>query len=545
MVDTATFWVFTAGYVVITLFLAYYGWKKTKSSEDFLLAGKNVSPWIIGLSYGSTFISTSAIVGFGGVAAQLGMGLMWLVFLNIALGILIAFVVFGKPTRRLGQRLKAMTFPDLIGKRYNSAFMQYATGILILVSMPLYSSAVLIGGSQFINVTLNVDYNVALLGFALITALYVVVGGLLAVMYTDAFQGGVMIVGMSLILVITFSLLGGVDHAIAALTALKTQVPAVQLGSLPASGWLGWTSMPDLGSTIWLKMITTIIMGVGIGVLAQPQLIVRFMTAKDSKALNRAIPIGAVFILLTTGVAYTVGALTNVYFWNNGGTISTAAEVAKYGGALNTDKIMPLYINASMPDIVIVLFMLTLLAAAMSTLSSIFHTMGSAAGHDVWRHFKTTRLMPKSKRCELEACSSLKANKIGAGIMILASVGLAFLMPPSIIARATAMFMGLCAAAFLPLFTHALFSKKVSLLAAKMSLLVGAISWFFWTAFVHIAESQPLGISKALFGTDSLLNGTSWTVVDSLVIAIPLSILALFIGWYIDKDRGTLQPELV
>jgi SSS family solute:Na+ symporter len=198
-----------------------------------------------------------------------------------------------------------------------------------------------------------------------------------------------------------------------------------------------------------------------------------------------------------------------------------------------------------MPDIVIVLFMLTLLAAAMSTLSSIFHTMGSAAGHDVWRHFKTTRLMPKSKRCELEACSSLKANKIGAGIMILASVGLAFLMPPSIIARATAMFMGLCAAAFLPLFTHALFSKKVSLLAAKMSLLVGAISWFFWTAFVHIAESQPLGISKALFGTDSLLNGTSWTVVDSLVIAIPLSILALFIGWYIDKDRGTLQPELV
>ena len=158
------------------LVLAYWGWKKTKSSEDFLLAGKNVSPWIIGLSYGSTFISTSAIVGFGGVAAQLGMGLMWLVFLNIALGILIAFVVFGKPTRRLGQKLKAMTFPDLIGKRYNSHFMQYATGILILVSMPLYSSAVLIGGSQFINVTLNVDYNTALLGFALITALYVVVG---------------------------------------------------------------------------------------------------------------------------------------------------------------------------------------------------------------------------------------------------------------------------------------------------------------------------------------------------------------------------------
>ena len=539
MVDQFTFWVFTAGYVVITLILAYYGWKKTKSSEDFLLAGSNVSPWIIGLSYGSTFISTSAIVGFGGVAAQLGMGLMWLVFLNIALGILIAFVVFGKPTRRIGQKLKAMTFPDLIGKRYNSPFMQYTTGILILVSMPLYSSAVLIGGSQFLVSTLGIDLNTALLGFALITAIYVVSGGLLAVMYTDAFQGVVMLFGMSLILIITFLNLGGVEHSITTLTALKSQVDPSTVAGLTLKGWNGWTSMPSLGSDIWLTMVTTIIMGVGVGVLAQPQLIVRFMTAKDSKALNRAIPIGAVFILLTTGVAYTVGALTNVYFWGNRGQIST--QVATQG---NLDTIMPIYINSAMPSIVVVLFMLTLLAAAMSTLSSIFHTMGSAAGHDVWRHFKTSRLMPASKRCELEKCSSMKANKVGTGIMIVATMGLAFLMPGSIIARATAMFMGLCAAAFLPLFTHALFSKRPSLLAAKLSLIVGATSWFFWTAFVHIKESDPLGICKAIFGSKSLLAGTSWTVVDSLVIAIPLSILALFIGWYIDRKKDKLLPEL-
>jgi SSS family solute:Na+ symporter len=543
MVDTATFWIFTAGYVAITFFLAYYGWKKTKSSEDFLLAGKNVSPWIIGLSYGSTFISTSAIVGFGGVAAQLGMGLMWLVFLNIALGILIAFVVFGKPTRKLGQKLKAMTFPDLIGKRYNSHFMQYATGILILVSMPLYSSAVLIGGSRFIEQTLGVDFNTALVGFALITAMYVVAGGLLAVMYTDAFQGLVMIVGMSLVLIITLIAVGGIDHSFQTLTAMKDMAPVqAQLGALPSSGWNGWTAMPNLGSSIWLTMVTTIIMGVGVGVLAQPQLIVRFMTAKDSKALNRAIPIGAVFILMTTGIAYTVGALTNVFFWDRDAKIST--EMVRVGSVVNLDLIVPKYINAAMPDIVVVLFMLTLLAAAMSTLSSIFHTMGSAAGHDVWRHLEASRLWPKKNRCDLKTCSSIKANKIGTMIMIVASVLLAFMMPGSIIARATAMFMGLCAAAFLPLFTHGLFSKRPSLLGAKLSLLTGAIVWFFWTAFIHIKESKELGICKALFGSDSLLAGTSWTVVDSLVIAIPLSILALFIGWYIDRTRNNLLPVL-
>jgi Na+/pantothenate symporter len=56
------------------------------------------------------------------------------------------------------------------------------------------------------------------------------------------------------------------------------------------------------------------VFGVGIGVLAQPQLVVRFMTAKDNTSLNRAILVGGPFILMMTGVAFTVGALTNVYF---------------------------------------------------------------------------------------------------------------------------------------------------------------------------------------------------------------------------------------
>src|SRR5512137_2240550 len=109
MVNAALFWGATIVYVAITLLLAYYGWKKTKKGEDFLIAGRKVNPLIIGLSYGATFISTSAIVGFGGVAAQLGEGLIWLTVLNISIGILLAFVLYGKKARTIGQSLKAMT----------------------------------------------------------------------------------------------------------------------------------------------------------------------------------------------------------------------------------------------------------------------------------------------------------------------------------------------------------------------------------------------------------------------------------------------------
>lgn len=519
-VDISIFTAVTLVYLVIVLTLGYLGWKKTKQAEDYMVAGRNVHPALIALSYGATFISTSAIVGFGGVAAKLGLGLIWLTALNIGVGIMLAFILFGKRTRDVGQRLKAVTFPDLLGKIYNSKFMQYAGGLVILVGMPLYASAVMIGGARFVQQTFGIDYTTALLAFAAVTAIYVIAGGLLAVIYTDAFQAVIMLVGMTVLLVFTYMALGGFTAANQALTDMASQVPA----ALTAAGHNGWTAMPDLGSSIWYTLVTTIVLGVGIGVLAQPQLVVRFMTAKDDRALNRAVPIGGIFILMMTGVAFTVGALTNLYFFNETGKIATASVA---GG--NVDLIMPAFINMALPDWFVVLFMITLLAAAMSTLSSLFHTMGTAFGHDILKFTKGYK-------------ASLNKNRIGVILMLVISLGLAFLMPESIIARATAMFMGLCASAFLPAFAHGLFAKRPSANAAKISLAIGALSWFAYTAFVHEAESKPLGISMALTGQGALL-GQPWTVIDPLIIALPLATIALVIVWAIEAYSSSQKAK--
>ena len=60
-------------YIFALVFVGYYAYKKTNSSEDFMIAGKDTHPFIMAMSYGATFISTAAIVGFGGVASQYGM----------------------------------------------------------------------------------------------------------------------------------------------------------------------------------------------------------------------------------------------------------------------------------------------------------------------------------------------------------------------------------------------------------------------------------------------------------------------------------------
>jgi SSS family solute:Na+ symporter len=325
-------------------------------------------------------------------------------------------------------------------------------------------------------------------------------------MYTDAVQGAIMFIGMTILLVATYLILGGVTAANSALTDMAPLVPA----SLAKGGMTGWTTMPLFGSSIWLTVITTLVLGVGIGVLAQPQLVVRFMTAKDNRSLNRAVLVGGPFILMMTGVAFTVGALTNVYFYQTQGKIAT--QVATAG---NIDTIMPIFINQAMPEWFVVLFMVTLLAAAMSTLSSLFHAMGTALICDLWG---------RGRACSL----SLRANQVGVLIMIAASVIIAFLMPGSVIAIATAMFMGLCASAFLPVFAVAVYMKKPDATAAKASLLTGATTWFIWALLVNTRYASVYGFCNAVFGVPSLAS-LPWSAIDPLVIALPLSAMVIIV----------------
>jgi len=492
-------------YLLATMYLGYRGWKTTKDSKDYMVAGRKAHPYIMAMSYGATFISTSAIVGFGGIAGVYGMGLLYLTLLNIFVGIFIAFLFFGKRTRKMGHNLGAMTFPELLGKRFDSKFVQYFSGLVIFVGMPLYASVVLIGAARFLETTLAIDYDVALLIYSLIIAAYVIWGGLKGVMYTDAMQGTIMFVGMAILLVMTYGHLGGVTAANQALTDMAPLVPAKQ----QALGHTGWTSMPVTGSAWWWTLISTIVMGVGIGVLAMPQLIVRYMTVKSNRELNRGVLIGGIFILAMTGVAFVVGALSNVYFYQTQGKIAIDAA----GG--NADSIIPLYINAATPEWFVYIFMLTLLAAAMSTSSSQFHAQGTAIGRDIYE----TLTGKKGK-------GSIMITRVGISIAVILAVILGYTLPGNIIARGTAIFFGLCAAAFLPMYTAGLYWKKATKEGAIAGLVTGTFVTVFWYLFMHKSESAPLGIAKMLLGREVLVTQMPWPVVDPLIVALPLAVIA-------------------
>ena len=491
-------------YLLIIGYLGFLGYKKTTGATDYLIAGRRIHPYIMAISYGATFISTSAIVGFGGAAGLFGMGLLWLTFLNIFVGIFIAFVFFGNKTRVIGYRLDAHTFPEFLGKRFASKFIQVFSGAVIFVAMPLYAGVVLIGGARFIETNLGLNYAAALAIFSLIIAAYVIAGGLKGVMYTDALQGSIMFVGMAVLFIFTYVKLGGFTAAHQALTDLADKVPE----SLAKAGHVGWTSMPTLGSGWWWTLVSTIVLGVGIGVLAQPQLVVRFMTVKSKMELNRAVFVGGIFIFTMTGVAFVVGSLSNVFFFNTKGVVSVAAA----GG--NVDSIIPLYITEAMPGWFGVVFMLTLLAAAMSTVSSQFHAMGTSLGRDIYQQV--------TKQSEKD--NTVFATRVAIAIGIVVVIWLGWKLPISIIARGTAIFFGLCASAFLPMYALGLYWKGVTKAGAISGLVFGFVGSVFYLLFIHSSESGALGICQWLFGKPTLAS-FPWVAVDPIVVIFPLTFI--------------------
>lgn len=515
--DKLTLGLVVVTYLLVIGYLGYRGLRGTKNAKDYLLGGRQIHPFVMAMSYGATFISTSAIVGFGGISGMYGMGLIWLTFLNIFVGVLIAFIFFGRVTRRMGHRLDAHTFPEFLGNRFQSNSIQVICGLIIFLAMPLYAAVVLIGGARFIESIFQVDFTMALTFFAVVIAAYVIVGGLKGVMYTEALQGTIMFVSMFFMLIVTYYKLGGITAANQALTNLSHMVPE----KLAAQGHEGWTAFPKINSAWWWVLTTNIILGVGIGVLAQPQLVVRFMTVKSTRELNRAVLVGGLFIFVTTGFVYTVGALSNVFFFNQSGKIAIEAA----GG--NVDLIIPEYINRAMPEWFVYLFMLALLSAGMSTLSSQFHAMGTAIGRDF-----VGVLFPQYRQ------RTMLVTRIGIIVAIIASVIIGYKLPPGIVARGTAIFFGICAASFLPAYVAATWWKRATRSGAKWSILSGIFSSVFALAFLHQKESEPLGIARALFGKDFLIEKFPWMIIDPIVVALPVSVAVLVIVSMLTQPPG-------
>jgi SSS family solute:Na+ symporter len=498
--DTAFFIAFIAIFAAVFGLFGFWGFKKTKTTEDYFVAGRSMGGFVIAFSYGATFISAVALIGFSGIASLYGQSILWLAFLNIFVGILIAFIFYGFRTRRIGLQLNAMTLPEILGNRFQSPKLQAASGFIIAIFMVAYTSAVFLAIASLFEVSFGISYEICVIIFTIIVGLYLVLGGLYAVMWTHAVQGLLMVVGMVILTLWVYAMLGGIEPAHEAAAALTPGI-LDSIGTPAASlAPNGLTSMPPFLSEPFM-MVLTLIFGVGIGVLAQPQLVTRYLTAKNEKALRLAIPFGGIFILLMTFTAFSIGPLCNVLMVDNG---------LMYPGT--PDKVLPLIVTELFPSWFLFLFLFAVLAAAMSTASSLFHTAGASIGRDVCE---------KSiiKKCSQK--TSIKITRIATLILVAVTL-IITLNPFDVVAFMTSFFFGLMACTFLAPYTLMLYWKKISRAGAWAGMLGGFIFTMFWYIFVYFKTAPEI------IGS-SMVDDFTINMLDPLFIGVPLSFFLCYI----------------
>ncbi|MFR1760032.1 MAG: sodium:solute symporter family transporter, partial [Christensenellaceae bacterium] len=194
--------VFMIAYVAVLIGIAVYSSRRVSSGEDFLLAGRRMGPWMTAFAYGTSYFSAVVFIGYAG---QFGWGFgasaTWIGIGNAVIGSLLAWLVLGRRTRSMTQRLDAKTMPEFLESRYQSPKLKLVAAVVVFAFLLPYSASVFQGISYLFETLIGLPFIWCVVGIVVLTGVYLVAGGYLATALTDFFQGIIMLVGIVLVVV--------------------------------------------------------------------------------------------------------------------------------------------------------------------------------------------------------------------------------------------------------------------------------------------------------------------------------------------------------
>ncbi len=192
-------------YLIAIVLLGFYFASKHQSAEDYFLAGRNLTWPIIGFSLFASNMSSNSLVGLAGAGYKDGFSVYSYEWMAVI--VLILFAVFFLP---FYLKNKIFTIPEYLEKRYSYAVRAYASMVAIILNILVDIAATLYAGGLVINLIFP-DFALwqIIVGLALIAGVYTIAGGLSSVMYTDAVQAVILILGSALISYLAFQEIGG------------------------------------------------------------------------------------------------------------------------------------------------------------------------------------------------------------------------------------------------------------------------------------------------------------------------------------------------
>ncbi|MFH1686889.1 MAG: sodium/proline symporter [bacterium] len=336
----------------IILFGLYSTKLKKRTSDDFVLANRELGPWASSLSASASSESGWVMLGLVGEAYAFGLAAIWIIP-GIAAGYLFNWFVIAERMRSFTARSGAVTLTQFIAHRYdrNSIALKIIPVVIISLAMLGYVAAQMNAAGKAFEATFDLDYTWGVLVGAAIILTYTVSGGFRAICWTDIIQAGFMVValiGMPLIAFVKIGSLGAVTQS------LQTTDPGLM-------GWAaGKAGMAGLGFVIGL-------LGIGLGYPGMPHVLARFMAAKDSKTVDKAAWISMAWFVLVYVGAVAFGLMARVLF----------------GDLADPEQALPIACNEFLPPVLAGFVIAAIVSAICSTADSQLLVVSSTISRDV------------------------------------------------------------------------------------------------------------------------------------------------------------------
>ena len=418
--------------------------RQAVSVNGFVLGGRNVGPWLTAFAYGTSYFSAVVFVGYAGQFGwKYGLASTWIGLGNAFLGSLLAWVVLGRRTRIMSHHLQAATMPDFFGKRFQSNALRIAASAIVFVFLIPYTASLYNGLSRLFGMSFDIPYTACVILMATLTGIYVILGGYMATAINDFIQGIIMIGGIIAVIAAVLNGQGGFMAAVGKLAELESDIPAT-LGQPGAfTSFFG----PDPLNLLGVIILTSL------GTWGLPQMVHKFYTIKNEKAVKTGTVISTIFAIIISGGCYFMGGFARLY--------DDPAIYAEDGRVIY-DAIIPQMLSG-LPDILIGIVVILVLSASMSTLSSLVLTSSSTLTLDFIKG-NIAKDMSEKKQ--------LLVMRVLIVFFIAVSVILA-LNPPTFIAQLMGISWGALAGAFLAPFLYGLFWKGTTKLAVWASFIAG------------------------------------------------------------------------
>lgn len=439
-----TIWITLAVYLVIMICIGVYCRKASSGVSEFVLGGRGIGAWFTAFAYGTSYFSAVIFVGYAGKFGwNFGIASTWVGIGNAIIGSLMPWLILGKRTRIMTKHLDSKTMPDFFEKRYGCHELKTAAALIIFVFLIPYTASVYNGLSRLFETGLGIPYKYCIIGMAVITAVYVIVGGYKATAMNDFIQGLFMLVGIVAIVLAVLNQNGGLSNSLDLMGEIES-----------ADGKTGeFASIfgPDPINLIGVVILTSL------GTWGLPQMVQKFYAIKDDRAVKIGTVVSTFFAIVVAGGCYFLGGFGRLFVKNENGVPA--------GGF---DGIVPTMME-TLPDILFAIVIVLVLSASMSTLSSLVLTSSSTLTLDLVKPIMKDKMDEKKQ---------VFVMRIFIAVFLLISVVLAIITlenPQTIISTLMSISWGALAGAFLAPFMYGLFWKGVTKAAVWSSFICGVM----------------------------------------------------------------------